>query len=104
METVTQSDLKEIKEILTQVQVNQIKTEENLASQIQVVGKKATSLDKRLEVTEEKLSGQIQALGEKVSGLDKRLEVIETRVNSLTGWLDSGSSVCLGWWTPWAFR
>ena len=62
MPTVTESDLKEIKDLITNLTINQVKMEE-------------------------RLSGQINALDEKVSGIDKRLDIIEGRVNSLTGWL-----------------
>ena len=62
MPTVTESDLKEIKDLITNLTINQVRMEE-------------------------RLSGQIIALDEKVSGIDKRLDIIEGRVNSLTGWL-----------------
>ncbi len=62
MPTVTESDLKEIKDLITDLKINQVRMEE-------------------------RLSGQIIALDEKVSGIDKRLDIIEGRVNSLTGWL-----------------
>jgi hypothetical protein len=62
MPTVTESDLKEIKDLVTNLTINQVKMEE-------------------------RLSGQMNALDEKVSGIDKRLDIIEGRVNSLTGWL-----------------
>jgi tetrahydromethanopterin S-methyltransferase subunit G len=62
MPTVTESDLKEIKDLVTNLTINQVKMEE-------------------------RLSGQINALDEKVSEIDKRLDIIEGRVNSLTGWL-----------------
>ena len=62
MVTVTESDLKEIKDLITNLTINQVRMEE-------------------------RLSGQIIALDEKVSGIDKRLDIIEGRVNGLTGWL-----------------
>jgi hypothetical protein len=62
MPTVTESDLKEIKDLITDLKINQVRMEE-------------------------RLSGQIIALDEKVSGIDKRLDIIEGRVNGLTGWL-----------------
>lgn len=62
MPTVTESDLKEIKDLITNLTINQVRMEE-------------------------RLSGQIIALDEKVSGIDKRLDIIEGRVNGLTGWL-----------------
>ncbi|MEB3249468.1 MAG: hypothetical protein VKK07_09005, partial [Merismopediaceae bacterium] len=62
MVTVTESDLKDIKDLITNLTINQVRMEE-------------------------RLSGQIIALDEKVSGIDKRLDIIEGRVNGLTGWL-----------------
>jgi chromosome segregation ATPase len=87
MATVTDTDLKELKDLitaqssqfvrvndtLTEIKINQARTEERLSGQI-------AALDERL-------SGQIATLDEKVSGLDKRLDIIEGRVNGLTGWL-----------------
>ena len=62
MATVTDTDLKELKDLITDLKVNQVRMEE-------------------------RLSGQMATLDEKVSGLDKRLDIIEGRVNGLTGWL-----------------
>ncbi len=62
MATVTDTDLKELKELITDLKVNQVRMEE-------------------------RLSGQMAPLDEKVSGIDKRLDIIESRVNGLTGWL-----------------
>ncbi|MFM7572004.1 MAG: hypothetical protein ACKO4S_02530 [Snowella sp.] len=62
MATVTDTDLKELKDLITDLKVNQVRMEE-------------------------RLSGQMATLDEKVSGIDKRLDIIESRVNGLTGWL-----------------
>jgi hypothetical protein len=62
MATVTDTDLKEFKDLITDLKVNQVRMEE-------------------------RLSGQMATLDEKVSGIDKRLDIIESRVNGLTGWL-----------------
>ena len=62
MAIVTDTDLKELKDLITDLKVNQVRMEE-------------------------RLSGQMATLDEKVSGIDKRLDIIESRVNGLTGWL-----------------
>ena len=62
MATVTDTDLKELKDLITDLKVNQVRMEE-------------------------RLSGQMATLDEKVLGIDKRLDIIESRVNGLTGWL-----------------
>ncbi|MEB3120521.1 MAG: hypothetical protein VKL41_04795 [Snowella sp.] len=62
MATVADTDLKELKDLITDLKVNQVRMEE-------------------------RLSGQMATLDEKVSGIDKRLDIIESRVNGLTGWL-----------------
>jgi len=80
MPTLTDTDLKEIKDLITSgfsrldAEITEIKIgQERLSGQI-------ITLD-------EKLSGQIMTLDEKMSGTNKRLDIIESRVNSLTGWL-----------------
>jgi predicted nucleic acid-binding Zn-ribbon protein len=60
MATVTDTDLKELKDLITDLKVNQVRMEE-------------------------RLSGQMATLDEKVSGIDKRLDIIESRVNGLIG-------------------
>jgi phage host-nuclease inhibitor protein Gam len=55
-----QKDLKEIRDDLTDLKVNQARMEEKLSGQIQTL--------------DQKLSGQNKALDEKVTGLSKRLE------------------------------
>ena len=62
MPTVTEGDIKKLKDLITNLTINQVRMEE-------------------------RLSGQIIALDEKVSGIDKRLDIIEGRGNGLTGWL-----------------
>ncbi|PZV22279.1 MAG: hypothetical protein DCF12_20740 [Snowella sp.] len=62
MATVTDTDLKELKDLITDLKVNQVRMEK-------------------------RLSGQMATLDEKVLGIDKRLDIIESRVNGLTGWL-----------------
>ncbi len=59
MPTVTEGDIKELKDLITNLTINQVRMEE-------------------------RLSGQIIALEEKISGIDKRLDIIEGRVNGLT--------------------
>ena len=73
MATVTDTDLKEIKDLIVDLKINQVRMEERLSGQINAL--------------DEKLSGQINTLDQKVSGIDKRLEIVEIRVNGLTGWL-----------------
>jgi len=73
MATVTDTDLKEIKDLIIDLKINQVRMEERLSGQINAL--------------DEKLSGQINTLDQKVSGIDKRLEIVEIRVNGLTGWL-----------------
>jgi hypothetical protein len=58
-----QKDLKDIREDLTDLKINQTRMEERLSGQISLV--------------DEKLSGQISLVDEKVSGLGKRLEFQE---------------------------
>ena len=58
-----QKDLKDIREDLSDLKINQARMEERLSGQISLV--------------DEKLSGQISLVDEKVSGLGKRLEFQE---------------------------
>jgi hypothetical protein len=76
MATVTDTDLKELKDLITAQ-----------SSQLVRVNDTLTEIKISQARTEERLSGQITTLDEKVSGLDKRLDIIEGRVNGLTGWL-----------------
>ena len=63
MATVTDTDLKEIKDLIIDLKINQVRMEERLSGQINAL--------------DEKLSGQISLVDEKVSGLGKRLEFQE---------------------------
>ena len=76
MATVTDTDLKELKDLITAQ-----------SSQFVRVNDTLTEIKISQARTEERLSGQIATLDEKVSGLDKGLDIIEGRVNGLTGWL-----------------
>ncbi len=58
-----QKDLKDIREDLSDLKINQARMEERLSGQISLV--------------DEKLSGQISLVDEKVSGLGKRVEFQE---------------------------
>jgi chromosome segregation ATPase len=83
MPTVTDTDLKEIKDLITTqagqlTKINETLTEIKI-NQAQIKGE--------INILEERLSGQIMTLDEKVSGTNKRLDIIESRVNGLTGWL-----------------
>ena len=69
MPTLTDTDLKEIKDLITSG-LSRLDTEIT-----------------EIKIGQERLSGQIMTLDEKVSGTNKRLDIIENRVNSLTGWL-----------------
>lgn len=62
MAAVTENDLKELKDLIVDLKLNQVRMEE-------------------------RLSGQISGLDEKISGIDKRLDIVENRVNGLTGWV-----------------
>ncbi|UXE58552.1 MAG: hypothetical protein KA717_21115 [Woronichinia naegeliana WA131] len=67
MPTVTDSELKEIKDLMT--------------SGFKEINSEITGI----KIGIEKLSGQITTLDERVSGLDKRLDILEGWVNGLTG-------------------
>jgi len=69
MPTITDTDLKELKELMT--------------SGFKEINAEITGV----KISIEKLSGQITVLDERVSGLGKRLDILENRVNGLTGWL-----------------
>ena len=69
MPALTDTDLKEIKDLIT--------------SGFSRLDAEITEI----KIGQERLSGQIMTLDEKVSGTNKRLDIIESRVNSLTGWL-----------------
>jgi hypothetical protein len=80
-----QKDLKDIREDLTDLKINQTRMEERLSGQISLVDEKLSAqislVDEKLSgqigLVDEKLSGQIGLVDEKVSGLGKRLEFQE---------------------------
>ena len=80
-----QKDLKEIREDLTDLKVNQARMEEKLSSQISLVDEKLSGqinlvdekLSSQISLVDEKLSGQINLVDEKVTGLGKRLDFQE---------------------------
>ena len=84
MPTVTESDLKEIKDLITNLAINQVRMEERLSGQLLALNEK---LSGQIATLDERLSGQINTLDKKVVGIDKHLDIIEGRVNSLTEWL-----------------
>jgi hypothetical protein len=80
-----QKDLKDIRENLSDLKINQTRMEERLSGQISLVDEKLSAqislVDEKLSgqigLVDEKLSGQIGLVDEKVSGLGKRLEFQE---------------------------
>ncbi|MFM7575999.1 MAG: DUF4164 domain-containing protein [Microcystaceae cyanobacterium] len=91
MPTVTESDLKELKDLITtgfsrlDTEITGLKiSQERLSGQI-------TSLDEKLtgQITslDEKLTGKINVLDEKIAGLGKRLEFQEFINRSILGGL-----------------
>lgn len=91
MPTVTESDLKELKDLITtgfsrlDTEITGLKiSQEKLSGQI-------TSLDEKLtgQITslDEKLTGKINVLDEKIAGLGKRLEFQEFINRSILGGL-----------------
>ena len=69
-----QKDLKDIRENLSDLKINQTRMEERLSGQISLVDEK---LSGQIGLVDEKVSGQISLVDEKVSGLGKRLEFQE---------------------------
>ena len=69
-----QKDLKDIREDLSDLKINQARMEERLSGQISLLDEK---LSGQISLVDEKLSGQISLVDEKVSGLGKRLEFQE---------------------------
>lgn len=69
MPTITDTDLKELKELMT--------------SGFKEINAEITGV----KISIEKLSGQITVLDERVSGLSKRLEILEGQIYGLTSWL-----------------
>jgi hypothetical protein len=80
-----QKDLKDIRENLSDLKINQTRMEERLSGQISLVDEKLSAqinlVDEKLSgqigLVDEKVSGQISLVDEKVSGLGKRLEFQE---------------------------
>ena len=80
-----QKDLKDIREDLSDLKINQARMEERLSAQINLVDEKLSGqislvdekLSAQINLVDEKLSGQIGLVDEKVSGLGKRLEFQE---------------------------
>jgi hypothetical protein len=64
-----QKDLKDIREDLSDLKINQARMEERLSGQISLVDER---LSGQISLVDEKLSGQISLVDEKVSGLGKR--------------------------------
>jgi len=49
MATVTDTDLKEIKDLIIDLKINQVRMEERLSGQINLLDEKVSGLDKRIE-------------------------------------------------------
>ena len=115
MQTVTDTDLKELKDLITggfsrldaeisDLKINQVRMEERLSGQIHSLDERLSgqinSLDERLsgqiKAVDEKLSGQINSLDERLSGqinsLDERLSgkinVVDEKITGLGKRLD----------------
>jgi hypothetical protein len=115
MLTVTDTDLKELKDLITggfsrldaeisDLKINQVRMEERLSGQIHSLDERLSgqinSLDERLsgqiKAVDEKLSGQINSLDERLSGqinsLDERLSgkinVVDEKITGLGKRLD----------------
>ena len=115
MPTVTDTDLKELKDLITggfsrlyaeisDLKINQVRMEERLSGQIHSLDERLSgqinSLDERLsgqiKAVDEKLSGQINSLDERLSGqinsLDERLSgkinVVDEKITGLGKRLD----------------
>ncbi|MFM1843219.1 MAG: hypothetical protein RLZZ490_1961 [Cyanobacteriota bacterium] len=91
MATITDSDLKELKDLISAgfnrldgeiigLKLNQ----EKLSGQVEALEER---LSGRIDKLDSKLSGQMATLDAKLAGLDKRVENSEKRVESVTGWL-----------------
>ena len=96
MPTVTDTDLKELKDLITggfsrldaeisDLKINQVRMEERLSGQIHSLDERLSgqinSLDERLsgqiKAVDERLSGKINVVDEKITGLGKRLDFQE---------------------------
>ncbi len=79
------SRLERIENDLTDLKVNQVRMEEQLSAQINLVDEKLSAqinlvdekLSAQINLVDEKLSGQISLVDEKVTGLGKRLDFQE---------------------------
>ncbi len=70
MKTTTDSDIKELKELIIGLDKKLDRTQFDLE-------KKIDSIDKKIEVSGEKISGEIKALDIKIDSIDKRLDKVE---------------------------
>lgn len=102
MATITDSDLKELKDLISAgfnrldgeilgLKLNQEKLagridklDSKLSGQVEALEEKLAG---RIDKLDSKLSGQMATLDAKLAGLDKRVENSEKRVDSVTGWL-----------------
>ena len=80
MTTVTDTDLKELKDLIIELKISQVRTDERLEAindnlkQLREIRSDLNDLKINQPTMEEKLSGQINTLDEKVTGFGKRLE------------------------------
>ncbi|MFN9174352.1 MAG: hypothetical protein ACK58N_07525 [Synechocystis sp.] len=102
MATITDSDLEELKDLITagfarldgeiiDLKVNQEKISGQIEALEERLSGRIDNLDSKLSgqiaTLDGKLSGQLATLDEKLAGLDKRMDINEKRVDSVTGWL-----------------
>ena len=85
MPTVTDNDIKELKDLITaglsridaeitDLKINQARMEERLSGQIQSLDAKLTG---QIDALDERLTGKINLVDEKITGLGKRLDFQE---------------------------
>jgi chromosome segregation ATPase len=80
MATVTDTDLKELKDLIIELKISQVRTDERLEAindnlkQLREIRSDLNDLKINQSRMEEKLSGQINTLDEKVTEFGKRLE------------------------------
>ena len=80
MATVTDTDLKELKDLIIELKISQVRTDERLDAindnlkELREIRSDLNDLKINQSRMEEKLSGQINTLDEKVKGFGKRLE------------------------------
>jgi SMC interacting uncharacterized protein involved in chromosome segregation len=70
LKTTTNSDIKELKDLIIGLDKKLDRTQFDLE-------KKIDSIDKKIEVLGEKISGEIKALDIKVDSIDRRLDKVE---------------------------